>query len=158
MKTNFIVVILSIFLLTSISYAQNKSTKSITDLVTSEVDMGKTMGSIVNGLKNSSFTSGKAGKKDLISQLSGIKGTDYLQYATIAGELAGSLKESAFLPDWASQKDGILDKIQTASSIADVAGGLSGIFGLLSPDSMGKNLLKNKSSISSALNVLSLLK
>jgi hypothetical protein len=157
MKTKFIVVILSIFLLSSFSYAQKKK-KSITDIVGSEVSMGKTMSSIVSGLNNSSFANGKSGKKDLISQLSGIKGTDYLQYASVAGELAGALKETSFLPDWASKKDGILDQIQTASSIAGVASGLSGIFGMLSPDAMGSKLLKNKGSISTALNVLSILK
>ena len=157
MKTKFIVVILSIFLLSSFSYAQKKK-KSITNIVGSEVSMGKTMSSIVSGLNNSSFTNGKSGKKDLISQLSGIKGTDYLQYASVAGELAGALKETSFLPDWASKKDGILDQIQTASSIAGVASGLSGIFGMLSPDAMGSKLLKNKGSISTALNVLSILK
>ena len=157
MKTKLSVVILSVFLLTSFSFAQKKN-KSISDITSSELSLGKTMGSLVSGLKSSSFTSGKSGQKDIISQLNGIKGTDYLQYASVAGELAGALKESAFLPDWATQKDGILDKIKDASSIADVAGGLSGMFGLLSPDSMGKKLLKNKSSISSALNILSLLK
>ncbi|MEZ4823601.1 MAG: hypothetical protein R2942_14845 [Ignavibacteria bacterium] len=33
------------------------------------------MGSLVSGLKSSSFTSGKSGQKDIISQLNGIKGT-----------------------------------------------------------------------------------
>jgi hypothetical protein len=158
MKTKVLTILFSIFLFVSAVNAQKDKTKSITDIVGSSVNMGNVMGSLVNGITSSSFTGGKAGKKDLLNQLSGVNATDYLKYASVAGELAGALKGTAFLPDWASQKDGILDKIQSAASIADVAGGVSGMLGMLNPSSLTKSFKKKQSSITSALNVLSMMK
>src|SRR5262245_10662662 len=99
-------------------------------------DMGSLLGQVVNGVKSSSFSSGKSGKDDIISQLNNVKGGDYLGYASVAGSLAGSLKDAAFLPDWATQKDGVLDKIKGAGDMADVAGGLLGVVGNLNPKSL----------------------
>ena len=90
--------------------------------------------------------------------LSGVGATDYLKYASIAGSLAGSLKGTAFLPDWAGEKDGVLDMLQQAGSIADVAGGVSGLLGNINPASLTKSMKKNMGSVTSALKILSMLK
>ena len=153
-----ILLLLCIFLFSLNVKAQNDPVKSITDMVGSKADIGSLMGTMVNGIKPSAFTSGKSGKSDLISQLSGINATDYLKYASVAGELAGMLKGTSFLPSWASQKDGVLEKLQSAGSIADVAGGMGGLLGNLDPSALTKGFKKNKSSVSSALNVLSMIK
>ncbi|HMS34950.1 MAG TPA: hypothetical protein PKC91_12785 [Ignavibacteria bacterium] len=136
----------------------NNTTKSITDAIGSQMNMGDVMGSLVNGIKPSAFDLGSTGKTDLLNQLSGVPVTDYLKYGAIAGELAGALKGSSFLPGWASQKDGIMDQLTKAGSIADVAGGVSGLLGNLDPSSLTKGFKKKKSSITSALGILSLLK
>ena len=158
MKTK-IFVLLCLFLFSHNVKAQNDALKGITDMVGSNANIGSLMGTMVNGIKPSAFTNGKAGKSDLISQLTGIKGADdYLKYASVAGEMAGMLKGTSFLPGWASQKDGVLDKLQSAASIADVVGGLGGLLGNLDPSALTKGFKKNKSSVSSALNVLSMIK
>lgn len=136
----------------------NNTTKSITDAISSQMNMGDVMGSLVNGIKPSAFDLGSTGKTDLLNQLSGVPVTDYLKYGAIAGELAGALKGSSFLPSWASQKDGIMDQLTKAGSIAEVAGGVSGLLGNLDPSSLTKGFKKKKSSITSALGILSLLK
>ncbi|MBK8550705.1 MAG: hypothetical protein IPL53_06450 [Ignavibacteria bacterium] len=158
MKVKALVVLFSLFFLVTGIKAQNDPLKSITDIVGSQMGMGDVMGSLVNGIKPSSFTSGKSGKKDLINQLSGIKATDYLQYTSVAGQLAGALKGTSFLPGWASQKDGILDQLQSAGSMADVAGGVSGLLGNINPSSLSSGFKKNQSSITSALGILSMIK
>ena len=121
-------------------------------------DMGSLLGQVVNGVKNSAFTSGKSGKDDVISKLNNVKGGDYLGYASVAGDLAGSLKDAAFLPDWATQKDGALDKIKEAGSMADVAGGLLGVVKNLDPKSLTKGFKKNKTLVTAGLDVLSKMK
>lgn len=151
MKIKVLIVLFSLFVLTTGIKAQNDPLKSI-------AGMGDVMGILVNGIKPSAFTSGKSGKKDLISQLSGIKATDYLQYASFAGQLAGALKGTSFLPGWASQKDGILDQLQSAGSMADVAGGVSGLLGNINPGSLSSGFKKKQSSITSALGILSMMK
>lgn len=114
--------------------------------------IGDIMGQLIGGLKTNSFSDGKTGKNDLLGMIGGIGSSDYLKYASLAGSLAGALKGSAFLPDWANQKDGILDKLQTAGNIADVAGGVSGILGFINPKSF-----KSKGKQSSLITALGLL-
>lgn len=163
MKSKFLLLICFI-IFASGSFAQNDKSKSndalknITDAVGSQMSIGDVMGSLVNGIKPSAFDLGSSGKTDLLNQLSGIPVTDYMKYASVAGELAGSLKGSSFLPSWASQKDGIMDQLTKAGSIADVAGGVSGLLGNINPSSFTKSFKKKQSSITSALGILSLLK
>ncbi|MFZ1320373.1 MAG: hypothetical protein WAT71_02335 [Ignavibacteria bacterium] len=157
MKTKFILMLLISFFAVSIN-AQKDSGKDITNLVGSQVNMGDLMGKLVKGVKTSSFTDGKTGKNDILGMLSGVGATDYLKYASIAGSLAGSLKGTAFLPDWAGEKDGVLDMLQQAGSIADVAGGVSGLLGNINPASLTKSMKKNMGSVTSALKILSMLK
>ncbi len=157
MKTKILSLIFILFL-ASFSRAQDDPLKGITNVLGSNTGMGSLMGSLVGGIKSSSFTGGKSAKKDLISQIAGVKSSDYLQYASYAGELAGMLKGAAFLPDWANKKDGVLDQLKTAGSIADVAGGVGSLAGMLNPGSLTGSFKKNQSSWSSALNVLSMLK
>jgi|SRR4030095_2476845 len=121
-------------------------------------DMGNLMGQIVNGVKNSAYTTGKTGKDDIISKLNNVKSNDYLGYASVAGSLAGSLKDAAFLPDWATKKDGVLEKIQQAGSMADLAGGVLGVVGNLNPKSLTSGFKKNKSLVTSGLDILSKMK
>jgi hypothetical protein len=159
-----ILILVGLFIFVTGAYAQNDKTKSndplksITDVVGSQMNMSDVMGSVVNGIKPSAFDLGSSGKTDLLNQLSGIPATDYLKYGAIAGELAGALKGSSFLPGWASQKDGIMDQLTKAGSIADVAGGVSGILGNLNPSSLTKGFKKKQSSITSALGILSMIK
>jgi len=163
MKSKILIVI-GFFIFATGAYAQNDKTKSndptkgITDMIGSQMNMGDVMGSLVNGIKPSAFDLGSSGKTDLLNQLSGIPVTDYMKYATVAGELAGSLKGSSFLPSWASQKDGIMDQLTKAGSIAEVAGGVSGLLGNLDPSALTKSFKKKKGSITSALGILSMLK
>lgn len=163
MKSKFLFLFI-ILIFASGSFAQsdktksNSTTKSISDAIGSQMNMGDVMGSLVNGIKPSAFDLGSTGKTDLLNQLSGVPVTDYLKYGAIAGELAGALKGSSFLPGWASQKDGIMDQLTKAGSIAEVAGGVSGLLGNLDPSSLTKGFKKKKSSITSALGILSLLK
>jgi len=138
------------FISTSLK-AQNDPLKSITG-------MGNLLGTLVNGIKPNAFTSGKSAKKDLVSQISGTKTSDYLQYASLAGQLAGMLKSTSFLPDWAIKKDGVLDQLQTAGSIADVAGGVGSLVGMLNPSSLTSGFKKKQSTWSTALNALSMFK
>src|SRR4030095_8101526 len=121
-------------------------------------EMGNLLGQIANGVKTSSYTNGKTGKKDIISQLNNVKSGDYLGYASVAGSLAGSLKDAAFLPDWATKKAGVLEKIQQAGSMADVAGGLLGVVGNLNPKSLTSGFKNNKSLVTTGLDVLSKMK
>lgn len=121
-------------------------------------DMGSLLGQVVNGVKTSSYSNGKSGKNDIISQLNNVKGGDYLGYASVAGSLAGSLKDVAFLPDWATKKDGVLSSIQKAGSMADVAGGLLGVVGNLNPKSLTSGFKKNKTLVTSGLDILSKMK
>jgi hypothetical protein len=121
-------------------------------------DMGSLLGQVVNGVKSSAFSNGKSGKSDIISQLNNVKGGDYLGYASVAGSLAGSLKDAAFLPDWATQKGGVLERLQEAGSMADVAGGLLGVVGNLNPKSLTKDFKKNKPLIKSGLEIMSKMK
>lgn len=163
MKSKILIVI-GFFIFAAGTYAQNDKsknsdpTKGITDVIGSQMNMGDVMGSLVNGIKPSAFDLGSSGKNDLLNQLSGIPVTDYMKYATVAGELAGSLKGSSFLPSWASQKDGIMDQLTKAGSIAEVAGGVSGLLGNLDPSAFTKSFKKKKGSITSALGILSMLK
>jgi hypothetical protein len=157
MKTKIVLLLCIFFSLQNVK-AQDNPLKGITDMVGSQAGLGSLMGTMVKGIKPSAFTSGKTAKTDLISQLTGTKTSDYMQYASIAGELAGSLKETSFLPGWASQKDGILDQIQKAGSIAEVAGGVGSLVGMLNPSSLTSGFKKNKSSWTSALNILSMVK
>lgn len=118
-------------------------------------DMGDIMNQVVKGVKNSAYTSGKSGKNDVISQLNNIKSDDYLGYASVAGSLAGSLKEAAFLPDWATQKEGVLDNLQKAGSMAEVAGGVLDVVKNLNPKMLSGGLKGNMPLITSALGLLS---
>ncbi len=158
MKAKILIIFLGILFLTAGLKAQNDPLKSITDAVGSQMGMGDVMSSLVNGIKPSAFTSGKSAKKDLIGQLTGVNMSDVTQYASIAGELAGALKETSFLPGWATQKDGVLDQIKSAASIADLAGGVSGLLGNINPSALTKGFKKNQSSITSALDILSKMK
>ncbi|MEO8666747.1 MAG: hypothetical protein ABI462_14745 [Ignavibacteria bacterium] len=154
-----ILFLLCIFFIATVSNAKNDNSKiAPIKETTAQVSLGSVMGTILNGIKSSAFESGSSGKSDLISQLSGAGASDYLQYGAIAGQLAGALKGSSFLPDWANKKDGILDQLTKAGSIAEVAGGVSGIVGLLNPGSLTKGFKKQKSSVTSALNILSMIK
>lgn len=158
MKTK-ICSLLIILLFASAINAQSDKKNSGKDLFGSKTgSMNDLMGQVVKGINTSSFTAGKTGKNDILGMLKGVGATDYLKYASIAGTLAGSLKGSAFLPDWANQKDGILDKLNTAGSIADVAGGMSGLLGNLNPLSLSKKLKGNIGSINTALGILSMIK
>src|SRR4030095_17022008 len=142
MKTKILILTLTLFFV-SITRAQ---------------DMGNLLGQIVNGVKTSAYNNGKDGKNDIISQLNNVKSNDYLGYASVAGSLAGSLKEAAFLPDWATKKDGVLEKIQQAGSMADLAGGVLGVVGNLNPKSLTSGFKKNKSLVTSGLDILSKMK
>ncbi|MEO8210999.1 MAG: hypothetical protein ABI840_10590 [bacterium] len=157
MKTKILFLLCVFFISTSLK-AQNDPVKDITKMMGSKSGMGSLMGTLVNGIKPNAFTSGKSAKKDLISQLAGTKTTDYLQYASLAGQLAGALKGSSFLPDWANKKDGVMDQLQKAGSIADVAGGVGSLAGMLNPSSLTGGFKKNQSTWTTALNALSLLK
>lgn len=157
MKTKILFLICILFI-SGIVKAQKDPLKGVMDAVGSQVGMGDLMGQLVGGIKNSAFTGGKSGKSDLISKLSGINATDYMQYASVLGSLAGSLKGTSFLPSWASQKDGVLDKLQQAGSIADVAGGMSGILGNLSPNVLKGSFKDNLGTFNSALGLLSKVK
>lgn len=154
MRKKFLTLVCILFFTSSI-YAK---TDPLTDMSGRQSGLGSLLGTLVSGINSSSFTSGKSAKKDLISQIAGTKTSDYLQYASLAGQLAGMLKSTSFLPDWASKKDGVLDQLQTAGSIADVAGGLGGLVGNLNPSSLSSSFKKNKSSFTTALNVLSMMK
>src|SRR4030095_3671662 len=126
MKTKILILTLTLFFV-SITKAQ---------------DMGNLLGQIVNGVKTSAYNNGKDGKNDIISQLNNVKSGDYLGYASVAGSLAVSLKEAAFLPDWSTQKDGVLDRIKQAGSMADVAGGGLGGGGNFNPQIFNNGLYK----------------
>ncbi|HAY34291.1 MAG TPA: hypothetical protein PK536_06925 [Ignavibacteria bacterium] len=141
--------------------SDSKSKNSTNDIINSlgkQAGINSLMGQFVKGINTSSFTGGKSGKNDILSMLSGVDATDYIKYASIAGSLAGALKGTSFLPDWANQKDGILDQLQNAGSIADVAGGVLGLSNMLNPSSFSKGFKKNKSSWTSALGILSMIK
>lgn len=150
-----ILALVCILFFTSTIIAKNDP---VTDMTVKQSGIGSLMGTLVSGINSSAFTSGKSAKKNLISQIAGTKATDYMQYASLAGELAGMLKGTSFLPDWASKKDGVLDQLQTAGSVADVAGGLGGLVGSLDPSALSSSFKKNKSSFTTALNVLSMMK
>lgn len=158
MKTKIFLSLFCLIFIFSGAQAQKDPVNDILKSVGSQSNMGSLMGTMVNGIKPSAFMDGKTGKNDIIKQLSGIDATDYLKYASVAGELAGVLKSTAFLPDWANKKDGILDQITNASSIANVAGGLVGMTSLLNPSSLTKGFKKNQNSWKSAMDVLSLIK
>lgn len=158
MKTKIFLSLFCLMFIFSGAQAQKDPVNDIIKSVGSQASMGSLMGTMVNGIKPSAFMDGKTGKNDIIKQLSGIDATDYLKYASVAGELAGVLKSTAFLPDWANKKDGILDQITNASSIANVAGGLVGMTSLLNPSSLTKGFKKNQNSWKSAMDVLSLIK
>ncbi len=153
MKAKICLLIVVLFV-ASIANAQNDSKKK----KSSSMDLSGLMGQVISGMKSSSFTDGKAGKNEVLGMLSGIDASDYLKYASVAGSLAGALKSTSFLPGWATQKDGVLDKLQQAGSIADVAGGMSGLVGNLNPSSMSKGLKGNLGTISTALGILSMIK
>jgi len=141
--------------------SDSKSKNSTNDIINSlgkQAGINSLMGQFVKGINTSSFTGGKSGKSDILGMLSGVDATDYIKYDSIAGTLAGALKGTSFLPDWANQKDGILDQLQNAGSIADVAGGVLGISSLLDPSSLSKGFKKNKNSWTSALGILSMIK
>lgn len=159
MKTKIILAVLCLMFIVKGVKAQTDPLKGIMDAVGSQVGMGDLMGTLVNGIKPSAFTNGKSGKTDLLGQLSGISNaSDYLGYAKVAGDLSGMLKSTSFLPDWAGKKDGILDQIQNASSIASLAGGLSDMTSLLNPSALSGSFKKNKSSFTQGLNLLKLVK
>jgi len=132
--------------------------KGALDMVGKQAGMNDLMGQFLKGINNNAFTSGKSGKKDLLNKLSGIDATDYLQYASVAGDLAGALKGTSFLPDWASKKDGVLDQIKSAASIADVAGGVLDMSKMIDPGMFSKGFKKNMGTWTSALSLLSLVK
>lgn len=157
MKTKLII-LLFIFLSPLFVKAQDDPMKGIIDAVGSQVGLNDLMGQFVGGIKPSAFLSGKTGKSDMLGLLSKVNPTDYLQYASIAGQLAGSLKGTSFMPDWANQKDGILDQLTKAGSISDVAGGVLGLSNMINPGSFTKGFKKNKSSFTDALNILSMVK
>lgn len=138
--------------------AQDDQLKGIIDAVGKQAGMNDLMGQFVNGIKPSAFTSGKSGKNDVLKMLSGINASDYTQYAALAGTLAGSLKGSSFLPDWANKKDGVLDQITKAASIAEVANGVLGLSNMISPSSFTSSFKKKKGSWTDALSLLSLVK
>lgn len=154
MKTK-ILLLLCIFLFSQNIKAQNDPLKGITDVVGSQIGMGSLMGQLVKGIKPSSFIGGKSGKSDLISQVSSIGSSDYLKYASVLGTLAGSLKGSSFLPEWADKKDGVLDQLKNAGSIADVATGTSSMLGMLDPSALTGSFKKNQGTYKDALNLLS---
>lgn len=157
MKTK-ISILLFLVLLTTSAYSQSDGLKGITNMMGSQLNMGDVMGQLVNGVKSSAFTGGKTGKSDIVSMLSGVNPTDYLKYASIAGSLAGSLKGSSFLPGWADKKDGVIDQLTKAGSMADVAGGVSGLLGNLSPSVLSKGLKGNVGTLTTALGILSAIK
>lgn len=151
--------ILFAVLLSSVNLkAQDDQLKGMIDAVGKQAGMNDLMGQFVNGIKPSAFSTGKTGKNDILKSLSGINVSDYMQYAALAGTLAGALKSTSFLPDWASKKDGVLDQITNASSIAETANGLLGLSSMIDPDSFTKSFKKKKGSWSDALTVLSMMK
>lgn len=156
----FLILPLFIFLIMSSDgiKAQDDPVKGIIDMVGKQAGMNDLLGQFVNGIKPSAFSSGKSGKNDILNMLSGINASDYMQYASLAGTLAGALKGTSFLPDWASKKDGILDQITKAASIADVANGVLGFSNMIDPKNFSKSFKKKKGSWDSALNVLSMVK
>ncbi|MFZ1322585.1 MAG: hypothetical protein WAT71_13595 [Ignavibacteria bacterium] len=164
MKTYFNIFLFLIFL-TGIAGAQSDDSKTKTnkksgniDNLISQTGLNGLMGQFVKGINTSSFSDGKTGKNEVLGMLKGVNASDYLKYAGVIGSLAGALKGSAFLPDWASNESGVLDQLQNAASIADVAGGLLEMSSMLDPSSFTKSFKKKKSSWSSALNALSFLK
>lgn len=160
MKSKILIALLGlIFILSGTSVkSQIDPLKGVMDAVGAPAGVNELLGQFIGGIKPSAFTSGKTGKSDILKMLSGVDATDYLKYASVAGDLAGSLKETAFLPDWANKKDGVLDQLTKASSIADVAGGVLGLSSFINPSSFSKGFKKNKSSWTDALNLLSLVK
>lgn len=158
MKKFIILLCCFLFVSTNIFAQSTKKTKKKKSKTLSTSTMGDIMGTVLNGLNTEAFENGSTGKSDLISQLSGVKGSDFSKYGTIASELAGALKSTSFMPEWATQKDGVLDKLKMAGSIADVAGGMSGLLGAIDPGAMSSGLLKNKNSLMSALSILSMIK
>ncbi|HQY21163.1 MAG TPA: hypothetical protein PK294_06865 [Ignavibacteria bacterium] len=165
MKKLFNIFLFLIFIISGIAGAQTDNSKGDTkkksksnDFLNSQTGLNSLMGQFVKGINNSSFSDGKTGKNEVLGMLKGVNTSDYLKYAGIVGSLAGALKGTSFLPDWASNESGVLDQLQNAASIADVAGGLLEMSSMLDPSSFTKSFSKKKSSWSSALNVLSMLK
>ena len=139
--------------------AQTSSKKSKKKSTTSkQLGMNDVMSQLVNGVKTSSFTDGQAGKDNIMGMLSGIGGSDFLKYGAVAGALAGALNADSFVPGWDGKKDGVLNKLSNAGSMGDVAEGVLGLLGGLDAGSLTSSLLKNKSTITTALGILSLLK
>jgi len=157
MKT-LILILLAAFILSPEVKAQNDPVKGITDALGSQAGMGDLLGQLMGGIKSSAFTGGKSSKSDLLGQLTGIGSSDVSKYGSLVGSLAGSLKETSFLPDWATKKDGVLSQLQTASSIADIAGGTSNLLGMLDPKIFKGGFKKNMGTFTSALGLLSLVK
>lgn len=160
MNSKILIVLLGlIFILSGTNVkSQTDPLKGVMDAVGATSGINDLIGQFVGGIKPSAFTSGKSGKSEILGMLSGVDATDYLKYASVAGDLAGSLKETAFLPDWADKKGGVLDQLTKASSIADVAGGVLGLSSFINPSSFSKGFKKNKSSWTNALNLLSAVK
>jgi len=158
MKTKIALFIFSLMFIASGIKAQKDPLKGIMDAVGSQANIGSLMGGLVKGIKPSAFADGKTGKNGILGMLSGVNSSDITKYASIAGTLAGVLKSTSFLPDWANKKDGVLDQITKASSIANVAGGLLGLTSMLNPSSLSSGFKKNQNTWTNAMNVLSLIK
>lgn len=113
---------------------------------------------VIGGIKPSAFTGGSSVKNDILGAVGDVASSDYVKYASLAGQLAGALKETSFLPGWASQKNGVLDQLKNAGDIADVASGLSGVLGNINPSSFKSSFKKKQTGLKTALDVMSKIK